>query len=92
MPIPFVQECNESMSRVYTAAGNIRDAIDSVMSLANDDTWEGHMASLWVTDLEGFTGDALNSLGEPLDDAVQECRNNAQQMQAESAATAATAD
>ncbi|WP_129667873.1 hypothetical protein [Phytoactinopolyspora endophytica] len=85
MAIPYVQECNEAMSQVYTAAGNIRDAIDAIMEFANEDTWQGGKADDWMTDLEGFVGDARTSLGDPLDDAVQECRDNAQEWQAESA-------
>ncbi|NDL59936.1 hypothetical protein [Phytoactinopolyspora mesophila] len=85
MAIPFVQECNESMSGVYTAAREIREAIDAVAELATDETWEGKSAEEWMTELEGLTGDVLRALGDPLSEAIEECRNNAQRMEQESA-------
>lgn len=91
MPIPYVQECNESMSYVYSAKGAIVSALERVQGLATDETWQGTPADTWMTDLDGHIRDALSSLGDPLDTAVEECRAHARQLQAESAQAAAAA-
>ncbi|TDC51732.1 hypothetical protein E1212_11045 [Jiangella ureilytica] len=88
MPIPFVQECNESMSIVTTAAGDIEEAIQAVLNLVGSETWTGPMATSWETDLNGFVTDARNSLGTPLDEAIETARANAREWQRESSAGA----
>jgi hypothetical protein len=84
MPIPFVQECKESMGYAYTARGAIVAAIERIQGLANDQTWEGTPAETWMTDLDGHLRDALASLGGPLDDAASDCRAYARELQAQS--------
>ena len=88
MPIPYVQECDQSMSTVRTAAGDIEEAVQAVRDLIGDETWTGSKADAWETDLNGFATDALNSLGTPLDEAIEQCRDNALQWQQESSAGA----
>jgi hypothetical protein len=85
MPIPYVQECNESMSIVSGAATDIEEAIQAVRDLVGDETWTGSKADAWETDFSGFATDATNSLGTPLDEAMQTARSNASRWQAESA-------
>ncbi|RIQ20210.1 hypothetical protein [Jiangella rhizosphaerae] len=85
MPIPFVQECNESMSIVSGAATDIEEAIQAVRNLVGAETWTGPKATAWETDFDGFATDATNSLGTPLDEAMQTARSNAARWQAESA-------
>ncbi|WP_116952232.1 hypothetical protein [Jiangella endophytica] len=89
MPIPYVQECNESMGTVSSAATDIEEAIQAVRDLLGAETWTGSQATGWETDFNGFATDATNSLGTPLDEAMQECRDNAAEWQAESAGTGA---
>lgn len=88
MPIPYVYECNESMSYASSAKNDIVEALAAITGLADDDTWSGTPADRWMTDLRGHVNDALAALGEPLADAMSECRRNAQRMQAESARAA----
>lgn len=87
MAIPYVEECNATMSTVRTAAGDIEEALQAVRDLVGDATWTGSMADAWETDFSGFATDAENSLGTPLDEAIQTARSNASRWQAESAGT-----
>ena len=85
MPIPYVQECNESMSIVSGHVTDIEEAIQAVRDLVGDETWTGPKADTWETDFNGFATDAGNSLGTPLDEAMQTARSNASRWQSESA-------
>ncbi|SDU81465.1 hypothetical protein [Jiangella alkaliphila] len=89
MPVPYVEECNTSMSLVRTAAGDIEEAIQVVRDLLGTETWTGSQATAWETEFDGFATPATNSLGTPLDEAIQTCRDNAAEWQAESAGTGA---
>ncbi|WP_157574792.1 hypothetical protein [Jiangella muralis] len=89
MPIPYVQECSESMGVVRGAATDIEEAIQAVRDLLGAETWKGPQATSWETDFDGFATEATNSLGTPLDEAIQQCRDNASKWQAESAGTGA---
>lgn len=85
MAIPYVQECNEAMSIVSSAATDIEEAIQAVRDLVGDATWTGSKADAWETDFSGFATDAENSLGTPLDEAMRQARSNASRWQSESA-------
>lgn len=85
MAIPFIEECNQSMSSVATYKGEIVAALEAIQELTGDETWKSGKAEAWETDLNGFVTDALAALGDPLDEAKSECRANAAKWQAESA-------
>jgi len=89
MPIPYEQECQADMQGVYSARDDLRAALKKVQGLANADTWSGKPGDQWMADAHQVLTAAINALGQPLDDAIQECYATARKLQAQSAHAAA---
>lgn len=85
MPIPYVQECQDSMSVVSTKVEAIRKAIKELQGFANADTWSGTPADNWMADLNGLIKAANSCLDVAIPAAKSQCLKNAQKMQVESA-------
>lgn len=88
MPTPIIEECEQALSSAFSARTRILDAIQGILDYADADTWEGAQATTWLTELEGYTGSARTSLGDPFDEAVEDCRAEARRLQSETVATA----
>ncbi|WP_277439151.1 hypothetical protein [Streptomyces sp. SPB162] len=48
--------CRQDMNRIEVSATSIRTAIKQVNDLVGRDTWVGHAADVWGTDLQGRMG------------------------------------
>ncbi|NEA33154.1 hypothetical protein [Streptomyces sp. SID13031] len=91
MPVPYVQECRESMAAVSGKVEAIRKAIKELQGFANVDTWSGTQADKWMADLNHRVKAVEACLDVKVPAAKAECLKNAQRMQSASSAGAVKA-
>lgn len=90
MPVPIIEECEHALSSAFSARTRILDVIQGILDYADADTWEGAQATTWLTELEGYTAAARTSLGDPFDEAVEDCRAEARRLQSATMTAAGT--
>ncbi|MPZ61469.1 MAG: hypothetical protein GEU93_09260 [Propionibacteriales bacterium] len=84
MAIPYVQECQDAMSRMSGAISAMRSALTEVENNFGDETWRGSLADDLETDFQGVATTLRREL-QTAEDNRSACMAKAQRMQAESA-------